>query len=123
MESQRYSEGFRSLIVWREAHALAIIIYKLTRSFPSDERFGIISQLRRASSSVGAQIAEGSRMSSSAHRKIYYERAYASNAEVDNFLELSFDLGYLDSSLYQSTLSAINRVGFLLKKIIGTLLK
>jgi len=57
-------------------------------------------------------------MSTSAHRKIYYERAYASASEVDNFLELSFDLGYSDSEKYKELLSLVNRVSYLLKKLI-----
>lgn len=118
---RRFSDGFRKLIAWQEAHKITVSVYKSTRSFPRDEMYGVTSQLRRATSSIGAQIAEGSRMNTSAHRKIYYERAYASAAEVDNFLELSLDLGYLTSDSYQELLSSINRVSYLLKKLIESL--
>ncbi|HBH19687.1 MAG TPA: four helix bundle protein [Candidatus Peribacter riflensis] len=122
MAYQRFQEGFRKLIVWQEAHALTILLYKVTTSFPSHERFGLTSQLRRASSSsIGAQIAEGSRMSSSAHRRIYYERAYASAAEVDNFLELSLDLLYLTSEQYQELLAHVNRTSYLLHQLTNSL--
>jgi len=118
---QRFKDGFRKLIVWQEAHDLTIHVYKVTTSFPSHERFGLTSQLRRASSSIGAQIAEGSRMRTAAHRRIYYERAYASAAEVDNFLELSLDLLYLTSEQYQKLLARVNRTSYLLHQLTGSL--
>lgn len=117
MEYTVISKTFRQLIVWREAHQLTIAIYRITYTFPKDEKFGIVSQLRRASSSIGAQIAEGSQMPSQAHRKLYYDRSYASAAEVDNFLELSKDLGYLAEETYQKLLSQLNRVSFLLSRL------
>lgn len=117
----KFDRGFRKLIAWQEAHAMTLAIYRATKSFPSDERYGITSQLRRASSSVDAQIAEGSRMNTNAHRRIYYERAYASAAEVDNFLELSHDLGYLNAEQYEMLLRRVNRTSFLLQKLIQSL--
>ncbi len=117
MEYQTISKTFRQLIVWREAHQLTLMVYRATQSFPTDERFGIISQLRRATSSIGAQIAEGSQMPSKQHRKLYYDRSYASAAEVDNFLELSKDLGYLATDLYKNLLAQLNRVSFLLSRL------
>ncbi len=118
MEFRTMQKTFRQLIVWREAHALTLLIYKATRLFPSDEKFGITSQLRRAAASVGAQIAEGAQMPTMPHRLLYYQRAYASAAEVDNFLELSKDLGYVKIEDYRSLLQKLNRASFLLTKLI-----
>jgi four helix bundle protein len=115
--NEAYQEGFRSLVAWKEAHALTLNIYKMTRSFPADEKHAITSQLRRAASSIAAQLAEGSRMSSQKHRHIFYERAYASAAEVDYFLELSKDLGYCDSITYENGRSLVNRASYLIKKL------
>lgn len=109
---------FRQLFAWREAHKLALSIYKSTRSFPSDERFGITSQLRRASTSIGAQLAEGSLMPTMAHRLLYYQRAYASASEVDNFLELSKDLGYLQDEEYKNLLEQLYKASYLLSKLV-----
>lgn len=108
-----FENGFRKLLVWQEAHALTIMIYKATVGFPIEERYGITSQLRRAASSIAAQIAEGSRMETSAHRKSYYDRAYASAAEVDYFLQLSHDLNYLHDDYYRSLTDKVNCVSFL----------
>lgn len=102
---------------------MTLAIYKITKSFPTDERYGITSQLRRAASSIGAQIAEGSRMPTKPHRAIYYERAYASAAEVDNFLQLAFDLGHIKTAEYSSLLSHINRLSYVLRKLILSLAK
>jgi four helix bundle protein len=54
-------QDFTQLRVWQEGHVLALNVYRLTRAFPSDERFGLTSQLRRAAVSVVANIAEGSK--------------------------------------------------------------
>ncbi|MBP9773196.1 MAG: four helix bundle protein [Candidatus Peribacteraceae bacterium] len=117
METRKYTHGYRKLLAWREAHGLTLAVYQCTKNFPTDERFGITSQLRRASSSIGAQIAEGSRMPTPIHRKLYYDRAYASAAEVDNFLELAKDLQYLDIETYNSLLERVNHTSFLTLKL------
>jgi len=54
------------------------------------------------------------------HRKIYYERAYSSAAEVDNFLELALDLNYLHASQYKELLHQINKVSYLLQHLIDS---
>jgi four helix bundle protein len=52
-------EDFKNLKVWTKAHALTLAVYQLTRSFPRDEIYGLTSQMRRASASIGANVAEG----------------------------------------------------------------
>lgn len=120
MQFRTYNKGFRSLIAWQEAHKLTIIIYQITASFPREEVYGITSQLRRAASSTKAQIAEGSQMSTARHRKLYYERAYASNAEVDSFMKLAKDLDYMNNDKYQNALRQINQLGYLIHKLINS---
>lgn len=117
MGYRRFNEGFRKLVAWQEAHKLTLRIYAVTASFPKEEQYGLKSQLRSAASSIGAQIAEGSRMSTAQHRKLYYDRAYASAAEVDNFLELAHDLRYLSDADYEELLERLNRVSFLIHKL------
>ena len=120
---RRYLKGFRQLIAWQIAHQLTLNIYSAISTFPAQERYGIISQLQRASSSIGAQVAEGSRMPTYAHRKLYYDRAYASTAEVDNFLELAKDLGYLDMQKYKSLLELTNRCSYLVLQLSRSCIK
>lgn len=120
MTYKTYSRGFRKLIVWQEAHSLTISVYEITESFPKSEIYGITKQLRNASSSIGAQIAEGSQMRTQPHRKLYYERAYSSAAEVDNFLELAIDLEYLNEDKYKKLLHQVNKVSYLLQNLIDS---
>lgn len=65
--------SFQQLTVWQEAHRLTLLVYRLTRQFPDEERFGLISQMRRAAVSIPANIAEGFKlnglMASTAQRK------------------------------------------------------
>ncbi len=60
-------------------------------------------------------------METSAHRKIFYQRSYASAAEVDNFLELSLDLNYLTAQQYAALLEKLNRASYLIQKLIQSL--
>jgi four helix bundle protein len=117
MEFRTYTGGFRKLIAWQKAHTFTLEIYKVTASFPANEKYGITSQLRRAASSIGAQITEGSRMPTPIHRKLYYDRAYASAAEVDNFLELAKDLGLLAQDTYVQLLEKLNRMSYLVHQL------
>ena len=117
MTFRQYRKSFRNLHTWQEAHKLTLFVYEVTRNFPSDERFAMVSQLRRAAYSIETQIAEGSCMPTPDHQKLYYDRAYASCAEVDNFLEIAHDLRYLTDTQYQELLDRINRVSFLLQKL------
>lgn len=112
-----YNKGFRKLLVWQNAHHFTVDIYRITKKFPFDETYGLISQLKRASSSIDAQIAEGSRMPTMNHRKLYYDRAYASAAEIDNFLELAHDLNYLSPEDYQVLLAKLNYISVLLHRL------
>ena len=118
MNSTAYEKGFRNLIVWKEAHALTLFVYKLSSLFPKSEQFGITSQMRRASSSIAAQLAEGSRMPTMSHRKLYYDRSYASAAELDSFFDLVKDLQYIEENDYRLGIEKINKVSFLLKRLI-----
>jgi four helix bundle protein len=117
-EFKTYKDGFRKLIVWQEAHTLALMIYKETLKFPDHEKFGITSQLRRAASSVSANIAEGSGRSSAKDKIHFYIIARGSLVETDNFLELAHDLGYIKDEAYADLLKHVNKVGYLLSRLI-----
>jgi len=86
---------FRSLNIWKKARELVLVIYKLTSNFPKDERFGLIDQIRRASCSIAANIAE-------AHGRFYYAdkirvlfQARGECYEVMSHLSLALGLGFL----------------------------
>lgn len=91
-------ESFEDLTVWQESQQLAVDIYKTTRAFPPDELFAMTSQLRRASASISANIAEGFGRSTRADKFHFYTIAYGSLLEVKNFLYLAQKLSYIDNA-------------------------
>ena len=91
-------EKFEDLVAWQESQSLAVEVYTLTRLFPKDELFGITSQLRRAVSSISANIAEGFGRQTPADKINFYTIAYGSLLETKNFLYLSEKLDYISSN-------------------------
>jgi four helix bundle protein len=87
--------SFEKLDVWQESRQLAVKIYKLTKSFPDDERFGLVSQMRRSSISISSNIAEGTSRYSGKDQIRYYEISYGSLMELLNQLIISGDLEML----------------------------
>lgn len=85
---------FTDLIVWQKSHELTLMTYQLTQAFPAEERFGLTSQMRRAASSIPANIAEGSARGLREFGQSLTV-ALGSAAEVDYFLILAADLGYI----------------------------
>ena len=88
-------KGFRDLEVWRKAHKLVLEVYKLTNGFPQNERFGIVSQLRRAAYSIPANLAEGYGRRSTKEFLQFLAIANGSAEELRYFLILSSDLRYI----------------------------
>ena len=84
--------SFEKLDVWQEARQLSIRIYKVTRHFPEDERFGLVSQMRRCSISISSNIAEGTSRFSGKDQIRFYEIAYGSLMELLNQAIISCDL-------------------------------
>ncbi len=89
-------QNFYDLDAWKKAHRLTLEIYKITKSFPKEEIFGITSQLRRAASSVAANIAEGFDRHHFADKARFYYQSRGSAAEVQSFLLLAKDLHLID---------------------------
>ena len=87
-------QRFTNLKVWQRSHGLALGVYRLTKKFPAEERFGLTSQLRRAVVSVPAKIAEGSKRRHNPEFARFLNIAEASLAETEYMLFLSRDLGY-----------------------------
>ena len=89
--------GFEKLNVWQKSRELSFQIYRITETFPLDERFGLISQLRRASISIASNIAEGTGRKSNKDAARFTEIAYGSAIEVLNQCIISNDLGFLNN--------------------------
>jgi four helix bundle protein len=94
-------QNFRDLKVWEKSHALTLDVYKATRNFPSDERFGLTSQVRRAASSIPANIAEGCGRNTGPELRRFLEIAMGSASEVEYHLLLARDLSLLPNEIHE----------------------
>lgn len=90
--------SFEKLEVWKKSRELVKDIYHLTQTFPSEEKFGLTNQIRRAIVSVSSNIAEGSTRQTFKEKARFYEIAFGSLIEVLNQLLLASDLGYVAES-------------------------
>jgi four helix bundle protein len=99
--------SYRDLLVWQKGMALAKQIYLMTRAFPDDERFGLITQMRRAAVSVPSNIAEGQARQGRNEFVQFLSYAEGSLAELDTQLKLADDLGYCRSVNVPKTASMV----------------
>ena len=86
---------FTDLITWQEGHKLVLMVYKLTGTFPKEEKYGLVDQLRRAAVSITSNIAEGFSRQSSKEKVQFYTTSLGSLTEIQNQLIVSKDIGYL----------------------------
>jgi len=109
---------FTDLIVWREAHKLVLIIYKCTKFFPYDEKFGLVSQMRRSAVSITSNVAEGFSRKSFREKIQFYYVSKSSLTELQNQLIISKDIEYIRMSDYCKIDELITIVDKLLTGII-----
>jgi len=113
------ARNFKELIVWQKAHQFVLELYRFTRVFPTDEKFGLTSQIRRAAVSVPANIAEGFPKRSTNDKARFFNIAQGSLEEVHYYLILAKDLGYGDPA---KLLGLYDEVGRLLNGYISAIL-
>jgi len=97
---QTETKSYRRFIAWQNAHALAVKVYEVSKSFPKDELYGMTSQLRRAALSVPTNIVEGTGRQGHRELKNFLNIALGSLAEVEYLLEFSKDVGYITNIQY-----------------------
>src|SRR5215510_2535697 len=113
--------SFRDLEVWQESMRLVEDVYRLTRRFPTDERFGLTSQIRRASVSIASNIGEGGRRKRRKAHLNHLDIALGSQAEVDVQLEIARRLAYVSEVEYRKVDDRVARVGRMLNGLIDSL--
>lgn len=91
----RYTYNFEKLEIWNLAISLSVNIYNVTKDFPNEEKFGLTNQLRRASNSISANIAEGSSRTTSKDKSRFIQVSYGSAIETLNHLILSYRLNFI----------------------------
>ncbi|MEL7120740.1 MAG: four helix bundle protein [Bacteroidota bacterium] len=109
--------SFETLNVWQRARKLTVKLYKITDSFPKNENFGLINQMRRATVSVQSNLAEGSARRSFKDKAHFTTIAYSSLMELLNQFILSNDLGYLDQSKYEEIRSEIDIIAGMISNL------
>lgn len=100
MNNSEQSLSFTDVWAWKRAHAFTVEVYKVTRNFPEEEKFGLISQFRRAAVSISANIAEGYKKISLADKLRFYNIAQGSLEECRYYIILSKDICYIDEATY-----------------------
>lgn len=101
---------FKKLQVWQKSHLLTLEIYKTTSLFPKDELYGLVSQMRRSSSSIPTNIAEGCGRESNIDFNRFLTIAKGSASELEYQLLLAKDLNYIDSVVFLSLNEKINEI-------------
>jgi four helix bundle protein len=107
-----------NLQCWKEAVELVVNIYRETRAFPTEERYGLTAQMRRASVSVPANIAEGFARRGQAERRQFLLIARGSLSELDTFIILSKELEFLNKTQTETLLDKTSKVGAMLNGLI-----
>jgi len=114
-------QSYRDLIVWQKAMKFVTEIYAVTKRFPSEERYGITNQLRRAAVSVPSNIAEGQARFSQKEFHHFLSQARGSLVEVETQLLISNDLKYLQPAKANDLLAAAEELGRILNGLIASI--
>jgi four helix bundle protein len=107
----------KKMIIWRKGIQMIKEIYRITKSFPQEEKFGLVSQLRRASVSVISNISEGEARKTSREKRRFYEIACASLVEVDAQIEISLELGFIGKEEIKELSGLLNECFAMLSKL------
>ena len=114
-------KNYKELKVWQRSYQLCLEIYRITKEFPKEERYGLTSQTRRAAVSVPSNIAEGyGRKTTPEYIQALYI-AYGSNCELETQILLSGDLGYINEEGIKKLQEEISEVERMLKALIKSL--
>ncbi|MEO0928548.1 MAG: four helix bundle protein [Cyanobacteria bacterium J06643_13] len=103
-------QDFTKLKVWQKAHTFTINLYKISSTFPSEEKFGLTNQIRRASVSIESNLAEGAGRSSSKEFSRFLDIAQGSAFEVKCQILIAKDLSYIDNQKSELLMEKINEV-------------
>lgn len=99
------------LDVWKKSVDLTVAVYKITETFPKDERFGLTSQIRRASVSIAANIAEGAGRRSDKEVLNFLSISQGSASEVETELLIAFRLEFLSKDAFQGLMESLDEIG------------
>ena len=119
--TERKVQDFKTLKVWQKSHRLTLNIYRATTEFPRDESYGLTSQIRRASASIPANIAEGCGRGGKVELAHFLQMAMGSASELEYHLLLVRDLQFLQHDSYRQLNDDVIEVKRMLASFIGRL--
>lgn len=114
-------QDFKNLKVWRKSHALTLDVYRSTVSFPAEEKFGLVSQLRKAAVSVESNLAEGTARSGDSEFRRFVYMSLGSACEMECQIILARDLGQLPEAAFVRLNAACHEVRKMLWALIQCL--
>ena len=117
-EGKEQIRSHRDLIVWQKAVDFVVAIYDLTKGFPKEEIYGLISQIRRAATSIPANIAEGQGRRLKGEYQNFLGNARGSLCELDTHLEVSFRLTFITENQYQTFRGKMDEIGRMLNGLM-----
>ncbi len=115
-----YTFAFEKLSCWKESRILVKHIYSITSQFPKHEIFGLVSQMRRAASSISSNLAEGTGRSSRKDQGHFYQMAYSSSLELLNHFYTALDLEYLEQNAFVEIRNKICSLSFKINSLRKT---
>jgi four helix bundle protein len=111
-------KGFTDLQVWRKAHDMTLAVYEVTRTFPSEEQYGLTSQMRRSAASIPANIAEGCGRRSDGEMARFLQIARGSASEIEYHIFLARELHYLNEDKFRELRSTADELQRMLTALI-----
>jgi four helix bundle protein len=123
MKNNKTDKGYHKLLIWQKARELVRLIYKFTENFPRSEEFGLKSQLRRAGVSVVLTIVEGYRRNSKKQFIYFLNVSTGSLAEIEAGSELSHDLNFLNTEVFEAIDIKRGEVAYLVDQFTKSLSK
>ena len=114
----QYEDSFRKVVAWQKGKELTLFVYEITLKFPPEERFAMVSQMRRAAYSIIANVAEGNSKKTYKDRCNFFNIAQASLVELDCFGEIAFELKYINEENYKKLLELVNKTAYLIDRLI-----
>jgi len=107
---EKKTQNYKDLVVWQKGIALAKAIYRLTGKFPSEEKFGLVSQMRRATISIPSNIAEGQARHTTGEFIQFISHAEGSVAELETQLILSIELGFANAESAKTSFGLLDDI-------------
>ncbi|MBU1018284.1 four helix bundle protein [Patescibacteria group bacterium] len=112
------AKNYKNLIVWQRSKDLVLKIYHILKTFPKEELYGLVTQMKRSAISIASNIAEGNQRRTKKDKIRFLNIAHASLVELDCQLKIALELNFLTNKDYKEALELINKTSFLLTRFI-----